>query len=419
VHFFGENGVHGFLTLGAVFLVVTGAEALYADLGHFGLLPIRLTWFTVVLPGLMLNYFGQGALLLADPSTVTNPFYKMAPAWALYPLVGLATAATVIASQAVISGSFSLTRQAVQLGYLPRFTIDHTSEREIGQIYIPAINWLLMIACIALVLGFRSSSSLAAAYGVAVTTDMVFTTVLFAAFLRMRWGWKLPAVFLLSAGFLAIDLSFWSAMLNKIPHGGWFPLAVAGVAFVMMTTWRRGRLILNDRLREGALPPDIFLSSLEKNPPTRVPGTAVFMYRNSEGTPAALLHNLKHNKVLHERVVFLTVTTEETPYVPLEDRYELTELGAGIYRMRVHYGFMQDPNVPDVLSLIDHPDLNFDPAQTTFFLGRETLIATDRPGMAIWRERLFAMMSRNSRPATHFFGLPPNRVVELGAQVEL
>jgi KUP system potassium uptake protein len=419
VHFFTENGWHAFLVLGAVFLVVTGAEALYADLGHFGILPIRLTWFTVVLPGLLLNYFGQGALLLTDPSAVENPFYRLAPPWALYPLVGLATAATVIASQAVISGSFSLTRQAVQLGYLPRFTIEHTSAREIGQIYIPAINWLLMFACIALVLGFRSSSNLAAAYGVAVTTDMLFTTIIFAAFLRMRWGWKLPVVFLLTAAFLVIDLSFWSAMLNKIPSGGWFPLVVAGVAFVMMTTWRRGRLILNDRLREGALPPEIFFSSIERNPPTRVPGTAVFLYRNPEGTPTALLHNLKHNKVLHEKVVFMTVTTEETPHVPLAERFELSEIGAGIFRLKVHYGFMQDPNVPDVLSLVKHPELTFDPSQTTYFLGRETLIATGRPGMAQWRERLFAMMSSNSRPATHFFGLPPNRVVELGAQVEL
>jgi len=419
VHFFTANGYHGFLVLGSVFLVVTGAEALYADLGHFGLLPIRITWFTVVLPGLLLNYFGQGALLLSNPKAVENPFYMMAPSWALYPLVGLATAATVIASQAVISGSFSLTRQAVQLGYLPRFTIEHTSAKEIGQIYIPAINWLLMVACIALVIGFGSSSRLAAAYGVAVTTDMVFTTVLFAAFLFMRKNWKLPAVLLLAAGFLVIDLSFWASMLNKIPEGGWFPLVVAGIAFVMMSTWRRGRLILNDRLREGALPPELFLASIEKNQPLRVPGTAVFMYRNSEGTPTALLHNLKHNKVLHEKVVFMTVSTEESPHVPLAERYELTELGCGIFRLKVHYGFMQDPNVPDVLSLIDHPELNFDPAQTTFFLGRETLIATDRPGMAIWREKLFAMMSRNSRPATHFFGLPPNRVVELGAQVEL
>jgi KUP system potassium uptake protein len=419
VHFFGVNGYHGFLVLGSVFLVVTGAEALYADLGHFGLLPIRLTWFSVVLPGLLLNYFGQGALLLSEPKAVENPFYLMAPSWALYPLVGLATAATVIASQAVISGSFSLTRQAVQLGYLPRFTIEHTSAKEIGQIYIPAINWLLMAACIALVIGFGSSSRLAAAYGVAVTTDMVFTTILFAAFLHMRWGWKLPAVFLLAAAFLAIDLSFWAAMLNKIPDGGWFPLVIAGIAFVMMTTWRRGRMILNDRLREGALPPELFLASIEKNQPLRVPGTAVFMYRNAEGTPTALLHNLKHNKVLHEKVVFLTLSTEETPHVPLAERYELTELGCGIFRLKVRYGFIQDPNVPDVLSLIDHPDLSFDPAQTTYFLGRETLIATDRPGMALWRERLFAMMSRNSRPATHFFGLPPNRVVELGAQVEL
>lgn len=419
VQFFLNNGWRGFLVLGSVFLVVTGGEALYADMGHFGKLPIRLTWFTIVLPMLLLNYFGQGALILAEPEAVEHPFFFMAPDWALLPLVGLTTMATVIASQAVISGAFSLTRQAVQLGYLPRIGIEHTSEQQIGQIYIPAVNWALMVACIGLVLGFRSSSSLAAAYGVAVTTDMVFTTILFAYVARALWKWSLPVVALLAVGFLVVDLSFWGANIVKIPHGGWFPLVIAAIMFTVLTTWKKGRQILAERLQVGVLPIELFLKEVQNNPPHRVPGTAVFMYGNPAGTPPALLHNLKHNKVLHERVIFLMVRTDEIPVVALEDRVQVQSLGADVYRIIATYGFTEDPNIPEMLRLCAKDGLNFKMGETTFFLGRETLIATKRKGMAIWREKLFAFMSRNAQRATAYFRIPPNRVVELGAQVEL
>ncbi|HEU4556801.1 MAG TPA: KUP/HAK/KT family potassium transporter, partial [Longimicrobium sp.] len=339
VRFFASNGSAGFFVLGSVFLAVTGGEALYADMGHFGKRPIRITWFVLVLPALVLNYFGQGALLISNPSAVEHPFFLLAPGWATYPLVMLATAATVIASQAVISGAFSLTRQAMQLGYLPRVHIEHTSSREIGQIYIPGVNWLLMFACIGLVAGFRNSSSLANAYGVAVTTDMVFTTLLFAAVARARWRWSWLKVGALAAAFLVIDLAFWGANLHKIPHGGWFPLVVAGAIFAVMTTWKTGRQILASRMQSTTLPFDLFLKDVETRSPTRVPGTAVFMYGNPEGTPPALLHNLVHNKVLHERVVLLTVDTGEIPAVDDEERVEVKELGAGFYRVVVRYGF--------------------------------------------------------------------------------
>jgi KUP system potassium uptake protein len=418
-HFFYEKEVHGFLVLGSVFLVITGAEALYADLGHFGIRPIRLTWFSLVLPALLLNYFGQGALLLREPSAVDNPFYRMSPDWALYPLVILATAATVIASQAVISGAFSLTRQAIQLGYIPRLEIDHTSAREIGQIYIPSLNWALMVCCILLVIGFGDSSRLAAAYGVAVTTDMVFTTILFAVFVRVRWKWSMAVVLLFLGVSLIADLSFWGANIIKVPDGGWFPLLIAAIAFTLMTTWRRGRKILTDRLREGSLSRELFLKSVAAKPPYRVPGTAVFMFRDPEGTPTALLHSLKHYKVLHERVVLLNISTEEIPHVPPEERVTVQALGHGIFGMGIRYGFMEDPDIPLVLENVKEQGLSFDPQQTTYFLGRETLIATKHPGMALWRERLFAWMNRNATGAAFYFRLPPNRVVELGAQIEL
>ncbi len=417
--FFIRNGWHGYLVLGSVFLVVTGGEALYADMGHFGRKPIRFTWFTIVLPALMLNYFGQGALILRTPEAVEHPFFLMAPQWSLYPLVGLATLATVIASQAVISGAFSLTRQAVQLGYLPRLHIEHTSERQIGQIYIPSVNWVLMFACIGLVLGFRSSTNLAAAYGVAVTTDMVFTSILFAFVARARFGWAPWKVAMLIAGFLVVDLAFWGANIVKIPHGGWFPLVIAGMFFVCMTTWKTGRQILADRLQHRTLPIKLFLADLEGNRYTRVGGTAVYMYGNTEGTPPALLHNLKHNKVLHERVVLLTVETEEIPTVDEDNRLEVSELGHGLYRVVLRYGFTEDPDIPSALAEARRHGLTFKPMETSYFLGRETLIASKNPGMAMWREQLFSVMSRNARSATSFFGLPPNRVVELGAQIEL
>ncbi|MET0400483.1 MAG: potassium transporter Kup [Longimicrobiaceae bacterium] len=417
--FFARNGSAGFFVLGSVFLVVTGGEALYADMGHFGRRPIRMTWFGVVLPMLLLNYFGQGALIINEPGAVEHPFFLLAPDWALYPLVGLATFATVIASQAVISGAFSLTRQAVQLGYLPRLTIEHTSERQIGQIYVPSVNWALMLACIGLVLGFGESSKLAAAYGVAVTTDMVFTTILFSAVARSKWGWSWLRVGALAAFFLVVDLAFWGANIVKIPHGGWFPLVIAGIIFTLMTTWKKGRQILAARLHATTLPFDFFMKDVEMNPPTRVPGTSVFMYGNSDGTPPALLHNLIHNKVLHERVVLLTVETAEIPLVAPEDRTEVIALGTGFFRVILRYGFTEDPDIPAVLYSLGDAGLVLKPMETSYFLGRETLIPSKNPGMAIWREHIFWIMSRNARSATSYFGLPPNRVVELGAQIEL
>ncbi|HEY5610401.1 MAG TPA: KUP/HAK/KT family potassium transporter, partial [Thermoanaerobaculia bacterium] len=335
------------------------------------------------------------------------------------PLVILATAATSIASQAVISGAFSLTRQAVQLGYSPRVGIEHTSAREIGQIYVPAVNWIMMLATIGLVLGFRSSTNLAAAYGVAVTTTMVVTTILLYVVARERWRWSRTVALAVAIPFLLIDLAFFGANIIKVEQGGWFPLAVAAVVFTLMTTWRRGREILNERLKEGTLPVDLFISSVRLSPPIRVPGTAVFMHRDPDGIPNALLHSLKHYKVLHERLVLLTILTEEVPHVSGAERVRVDSLGEGIYRIIVRYGFMEDPDIPALLGSVKAPNLEFRPLETTYFLGRETLIATHRPGMAFWREKLFASMIRNAATAVFFFRLPPNRVVELGAQIEL
>jgi len=419
VRFMLTNQWHGFLVLGTVFLVVTGGEALYADMGHFGRKPIRLAWFVIVLPALVINYLGQGALLMRDPSAAQFLFYKMAPSWALYPLVVLATLAASVASQAVISGAFSLTRQAVQLGFSPRLGIDHTSAREIGQIYIPGINWALMLATIGLVLGFKSSSNLAAAYGVAVTTTMVITTMLLYVVARERWKWSRFRAIAMTAPFLAIDLAFFGANIVKVGHGGWFPLVVAAIVFTVMTTWRTGRKILNRHLREGSLPVDVFLKSLKLHPPHRVPGTAVFMHRDADSIPPALLHSMKHYKVLHERLVLLTVITQEVPHLADESRVTLEDMGQEIYRLVVRYGFMEDPNIPQVLEGVQHERLNFNPMETTYFLGRESLIATDKPGMALWREKLFAWMVRNATSATFYFRLPPNRVVELGSQIEI
>jgi KUP system potassium uptake protein len=419
ITFFVHNGVRGFLVLGAVFLVATGGEALYADMGHFGRRPIRLTWFTVVLPALLLNYLGQGALLLANPEAAHQPFYRLAPEWALYPLVILATAATIIASQAVISGCFSLARQAIQLGYSPRLQIDHTSSEEIGQIYIPPVNWILMVSTIGLVIGFESSSRLAAAYGVAVSTTMVITTLLFYVVARDLWKWRPWIAAALAAAFFTVDFAFFVANIVKVEHGAWFPIVIAVIAFALMSTWKRGRQILSERFLTDALPIERFLDDLAVNPPLRVPGTAVFMTGNAEGTPLALLHNLKHNQVLHERVILLTVRTEEIPQVPFQLRADVEPLGHGFYRIIAHYGFMEDPHIPRLLEQLKAKGLEFDLMKTTFFLGRETLIASRKPGMAMWRERLFALMSRNAQGATAFFDIPPNRVVEVGAQIEL
>ncbi len=419
VRFFIDNGFQGFVVLGSVFLVVTGGEALYADMGHFGVKPIRVSWFGFVLPALMLNYFGQGALVLRDPSAAEHPFFHLAPAWATLPLVVLTTLATVIASQAVISGAFSLTRQAVQLGYLPRMAIDHTSDTQIGQIYIPGLNWLLMVACIGLVVGFGSSSRLAAAYGVAVTTDMVFTTILFAVVARVRWRWSLPAVAALATVFLVVDLGFWGASLLKIPSGGWFPLLIAAAVFTVMTTWSTGRSILAARIAERTMSMAQLVDDLATAPPMRVPGTAVYLVRNVDVVPHALLQNLRHNKVLHERLVLLALRTEGTAYVSDAERLTMAAPSPGLYRVVSRHGFAEDAEVPAVLDQLRGAGLDIDIDTTSFFLGRETLLATDRPGMALWRERLFALLSRNARRATKVFRLPPNRVCELGAEIEL
>ena len=419
VRFFAENGWNGFMVLGAVFLVVTGGEALYADMGHFGKKPIRLAWFCVVLPALLLNYFGQGALLIRHPEAVANPFFRMVPPGALYPVVLIATAATVIASQALISGAFSLTMQAVKLGYVPRMRIEHTSEREAGQIYVPAINWALMLSCIALVVGFQSSSRLTAAYGVAVTTTMVITTILFFTVERAVWKWSLPLSIGVAGFFLVLDLGFWGANIIKVPQGGWFPLVVGAAVFTLLTTWKKGRRILADRLREQTLPRALFLEDVEKSPPARVPGTAVFMYSDPDGTPPALLHSLKHYRVLHETLVFLSVETGEVPFLEAEERAHVARLGDAIFQVVLRYGFMEDVDIPAGLGEIRHPGLSMRPMETSYFLGRETLIASKRRGMARWREKLFALMSRNAGSAGSYFGLPPNRVVELGAQIEL
>jgi KUP system potassium uptake protein len=419
IAFFGDNGFAGFRVLGSVFLVVTGGEALYADMGHFGLRPIRLAWFTLVLPALLLNYFGQGALLIANPEAAASPFYRMGPGWALYPMVGIATLATVIASQAVISGAFSLTLQAVQLGFLPRLLVQHTSAREMGQIYVPSINWALLVACIGLVVGFQTSSNLAAAYGVAVTSTMAITTVLFFVILRTRWRWSLPASLALCGLFLVVDLAFFGANALKILDGGWFPLALALVIFVVMTTWKTGRRLLGERLRARTRSLREFLEEIASRPPIRIPGTAIFMYSNPNGTPPALVHNLEHNHVLHENVVVLIVETEEVSHLNGEERYTVERLGNGFFRIALKYGFMEEPDIPEALSRIDVAGLDLTPARTSYFLGQETLIATPERGMALWRERLFIFMSRNSATATRYFNIPAERVVELGSQVEL
>ena len=417
--FFGEDVGRGFLVLGAVFLVVTGGETLYADLGHFGHRAIQLAWFTVPLPALLLNYFGQGALLLREPQAASSPFYHLAPPWALYPLIGLATAATIIASQAVISGAFSLTRQAVQLGYSPRLRIEHTSSREIGQIYVPAVNWGLMLLTCALVLWFRTSSNIAGAYGVALATLMVITTLMFFVMSREVWGWSITRTALVCGGFLAIDVLFLSANALKIPHGGWVPLVLATGVYLLMTTWRRGRAILSKRMLEKTVPLNMLMADLAAEPPIRVPGTAVYMYGNADGTPPALVQNLAHNKVLHEKIVFLTVITQDVPHVPPAERVTLKRLGKGFSQVTVRYGFMQDPDISEMLEQCAGLGLQIKVENATFFVGRETVIATDRPGMPLWRERLFSFMSQNALRATAFFKIPPNQVFEVGAQVEL
>ena len=418
--FFVNNRGIGFLVLGAVVLAVTGAEALYADMGHFGKRPISLAWLWFVFPALLLNYFGQGALLLREPHTVQHPFFHLAPDWALYPMVALATLATVIASQAVISGAYSLTRQAIQLGYCPRLMIEHTSEKAIGQVYLPWINWTLYLAVIGLVLGFGSSSNLAGAYGVAVTATMAIDSLLIFFVMRKLWNWSLLVALPISSFFLFIDLSFFSANLLKIFEGGWFPVVVGVVVFVMLSTWKRGREILFAKLHPGAIPLEPFIKSITQHPPLRVPGTAVFLTASQEGVPHALLHNLNHNKVLHERVVLLTVRSEDIPHVPDSQRIDVVPLGHDFFRVTVHYGFKDEPDLPEALEGCKCKGLEFSMMETSFFLSRQTLVPMpDEPGMAFWREKLFAAMSRNATSATVFFKIPSNRVVELGTRIEL
>jgi len=420
ISFLVSHGSGGFVVLGAVFLAVTGAEALYADVGHFGAKPIRIAWFSIVLPGLFLNYLGQGAVILRNPEAVKNPFYLLAPGWLLYPLVALATAATVIASQALISGAFSLTIQAIQLGYLPRMAVKHTSSRERGQIYLPHINWALMIASIGLVLGFQSSSNMAAAYGIAVTLTMLSTTVLFYFAARRVWEWSPLRVGALCAVFFIVEGAFFLANSFKVLNGGWFPLAMGLIIFVLMATWKTGRQLVWNKLRPAAMPLELFLDNIETSKNlNRVPGTALFMTANPEGTPIALLHNLKHNKVLHERNIILTIVTDEVPQVNLDRRMEIEKLGSGFHRLIAHYGFMEEPNVPDLLASAMLEGKKVDLNRTTFFLSRETVVPNKSASMARWRQWLFALMSRNAQSASSFYRIPANRVVELGMQVEI
>ncbi|MBP8006858.1 MAG: potassium transporter Kup [Burkholderiales bacterium] len=419
VSFVVANPMAAFLSLGAVVLAVTGTEALYADMGHFGASPIRRAWLLFVMPALVLNYFGQGALLLADPKAIQNPFYLLAPQWALLPLVILATAAAVIASQAVISGAFSIARAAVQMGYCPRIAIRHTSEKTMGQIYVPFINWTLLVAVALLVVGFRSSSALAGAYGIAVTMSMLIDSLLIYFVMRRLWRWSRWIALGIAAPLALIDAAFLASNSLKIPDGGWFPLLIGGVVFTLLTTWKRGRKVLFDRLSEDALPLEQFIQSIELAPPVRVEGTAVFLTSTPDRVPHALLHNLKHNKVLHERVVFLTVVTREIPYVAVDDRIEIRSLGGDFHRMLAYYGFKEEPDVPELLEQAGRSGFPFEMMETSFFVSRETLVSTERPGMSRWRERLFSSMSKNAVKASDFFRVPANRVVELGTQVEL
>ncbi|HEY6135048.1 MAG TPA: potassium transporter Kup, partial [Rubrivivax sp.] len=408
-----------FAALGAVVLCVTGAEALYADLGHFGKRPIRLAWFSVAMPALVLNYFGQGAMLLAQPEKVSNPFYEMAPSWALFPLIGLATLATVIASQALITAAFSVTKQAMQLGYLPRLRILHTSVRETGQIYVPFVNWALYGCIVIAVVAFGSSSALASAYGIAVTIDMTITTLM--TFFVIRYGWKLPLPLCIAATgfFFVVDFVFLAANIVKVFEGGWFPLLIGGVMFTLMMTWKQGRNLMSARLRDEAIDLDSFLESVFTSPPQRVSGTAVFLNSEKGSTPFALLHNLKHNKVLHEQNLFVTVQHHEVPWIGFGRRCEIEPLGHDCWQVTLHFGFKNDPDVPEALRLLEGRGVNLDEMETSYFLSRDTVIPTFGDGMSMWREKLFASMHRNAAAAADFLNLPTNRIVELGSKVEI
>ncbi len=419
VRFFIVHPGMGVAILGAIVLALTGAEALYADMGHFGRKPIARAWFVLVLPALVLNYFGQGAMLLQDPQAARNPFYLLAPGWALLPLVGLSTLATVIASQAVISGAFSLTRQAIQLGYIPRMHIQHTSSDEQGQIYIGAVNWSLMVGVVLLVLGFESSGALASAYGVAVTGTMLMTTLLVSSVMLLLWKWPPVLAVPVLLGFLLVDGLFFAANVPKVVQGGAFPVLAGTVLFVLMTTWKRGKQILVERIDEGSLPLPVFIDSIRVQPPHRVEGTAVFLTARADAVPHALLHNLLHNQVLHCQVVLLTVVSEDRPRVPAQERFEVHDQGEGFYRVLLHFGFMDEPDVPAALALCPLDVLDFSPMRTTYFLSRETVIASRLEGMARWRASLFAFLLKNANGNLRFFNLPLNRVIELGTQVEI
>ncbi|MGH8184688.1 MAG: potassium transporter Kup [Rhodanobacteraceae bacterium] len=419
VRFFHSHGIAAFVALGGVVLALTGTEALYADMGHFGKKPIRIAWLGFIWPALLLNYFGQGALLLHDPQAAGNPFYLLVPHALLIPMIVLAAAATVIASQAVISGAYSMTREAAQLGFSPRMRVVHTSSRMSGQIFVPWINGMLLVLVLAAVIGFRSSENLGAAYGIAVTGTMVTTTLLALLVALRLWHWKWYAVIALGIPLLVIDCAFFGANLLKVEHGGWFPLALGILVFTVMTTWRRGRELVLRQLKHGGLALSPFVTSIAEHPPTRVPGTAVFMTANLNAVPHALLHSLKHFKALHERNVLLSVETLEAPYADHAERIELHDLGHSFHTVMLRFGFMEDPDVPAALTECTACGLAFDMMDTTFFLSRETVVATKRPGMALWRDKLFAFMTRNAMPATAFFHIPGNRLVELGTQVEI
>lgn len=417
--FFFHHKIEAFYAMGSLFLVVTGGEALYADMGHFGKKPIRRAWFAVALPGLTINYFGQGAILLKNPELSANPFYFLAPSWALIPLVILATMATVIASQALISGVYSLTRQAIQLGLCPRLQIIHTSSREIGQIYLPQVNWALLIGTLWLVISFKSSSNLAAAYGISVSMTMVITTILMYVVMRKLWNWSIALALGVTLFFIIIDLTFLSANIIKIEQGGYVPLVIGGVMYTFMATWRKGRQILADRLRASVIPLKQFIGQIREANLAHVPGCAIFMVGDSETTPPAMVHNIKHNKVLHEKVIILTILTKDIPTVRSQDRLLLEQVDDGIFRAVARYGFMDSPDVMEIIETLRVRGVAIDIDQATFFLGRETLIASDHPGMALWREHLFAFMSRNAQRATAFFNIPVNQVIEVGIQVAL
>jgi KUP system potassium uptake protein len=420
VRFLVANPLLGFLVLGAVFLALTGGEALYADMGHFGKRAIRIAWFGLVMPALLLNYFGQAALVLAKPDAITNPFFHMFPGWALMPMVILATAASVIASQAVISGAFSVTRQAILLGYIPRLEIQHTSTRTIGQIYVPFINWMLFVAVVLLVLGFQSSENLANAYGIAVAATMVIECTLLMVVARRLWKWSRVTVGFAIGAMLLVDLAFLASNTAKFLSGGWFPVVIGITCFTLLMTWKRGRMLMFQRQTEQGIPLKPFLESLSAHPPARVSGTAIFMTSQPESVPHALLHNLKHNKVLHDQTVFLTIITHDVPSVPREDRVQLERLFEGFYKLEAWYGFKEQPDIDEILNTCRmRYGLAFDVMDTSFFLSRETVIPSDAPGMAMWRDHLFAWMTRNATRATDFFNIPPNRVVELGTHVEI